>query len=117
VLLARRRWAFMPLGRTMGAAGCAVLMVGVESSVLPVERLLDLSGVVDLSSLATLFSLTIVTGVMGEVGLLQRGAELVSRNCNSPLKLLLRVVAVTTMTAALFTNDAAVTAISDPKSC
>jgi Na+/H+ antiporter NhaD/arsenite permease-like protein len=114
VLLARRRWTFMPIGRTMGAAGCAVLMVGVESSVLPVERLLDLSGVVDLSSLATLFSLTIVTGVLGEVGLLQRGAELVSRNCTSPLKLLLRVVLVTTMTAALFTNDAAVTVISDP---
>lgn len=108
LLLARRRWFFMPLGRTMGALGCAVLMVGVESSVIPAERLLDLPGVVDISSLATLFSLTILTGMLEELGWLQLGAKLLARNCKSPLKLLLRVVAVTSITAALFTNDAAV---------
>jgi len=35
VLLAKRRWGFLPLGRTMGPAFCAVLMVGVESVLLP----------------------------------------------------------------------------------
>jgi hypothetical protein len=108
LLLARRHWFCMPLGRTMGALGCAVLMVGMVSSVIPPERLLDLSGVVDISSLATLFSLTILTGMLGDLGLLQLGAELLARNCKSPLKLLLRVIAITSITAALFTNDAAV---------
>ena len=74
----------------------------------PPSQVLDLRGVVDLSTLATLFGLTIVTGMLSEVGLMERGAALLQHKCDSPWSLLLRVVAVTTISSALFTNDAAV---------
>ena len=108
MLLAKRRWAWMPLGRVMGASACAVFMVGAESGFLPAATILDLTGVIDVTTLATLFGLTIMTGFLDEVGLLQRLSDLLSRKCASPMQLLLRVVVVTSVTSALFTNDAAV---------
>jgi hypothetical protein len=55
ILLARRRWPWFPVGRSMGAACCAVLMVAVpEVNLLP-ANVLNEPGVIDVNTIAILF--------------------------------------------------------------
>ena len=112
LLLAKRRWAVLPVGRSIGAGLCAVLTVVL--TVLTPEFALNQPGVVDVNTIATLLGLTIITGVARETGVLALLVRALQHKCAGPRWLLVRTVAVTAATAALLTNDAAVLVLTDP---
>lgn len=117
LLLAKQKWWFLPIGRAMGAGAMACVMVATQ--ILSPAYALNQVGIVDVDTIATLFGLTVITGYLKEFGIIDASMRMLEKECSSPLLLLWRVMFLTTMLAALVTNDAAVIIITQPliRSC
>ena len=111
LMLAKGKWRYFPIGRTMGAMFGAVAVVVTGS--LSVNSL-GYAGVIDLNTIATLFGLTILCGYLSKFGLTDLLVFLLSKKGLSPKLLLLRVCGVTMVLSAFVTNDAAVIFLTEP---
>ena len=114
ILLSKRRWWWFPVGRAMGPAICAVLMVASPLHILRPAYVLDQPGLMNIDTIATLFGLTIVTGCLQDFGAITWSMRLLKRECSSPRALMGRVMVLTTVLSALVTNDACVLILTQP---
>ena len=119
LLLAKRHWWWLPTGRPLGAALCAILMVTVlapEEATwhLAPNFVLNQPGVVDMNMVVNIASLGVIRGVLTETGLLARLVLLLQYRCKSACSLLVRTCVLGAVCAALLTNDATVLILTAP---